>query len=141
MHKIFSIAIVAGLLLPLGVKAADNPDKSNVVLPADKGSDKIDVSSYPAAIQKDYPLFNDKCAKCHPIQRGLNTIMTKEEWQRYVKRMMHKPNSGINEVQGHAIYDFLIYDETNRRDKNPKAFFKSLSDEEIEALKAQQHVK
>jgi hypothetical protein len=65
--------------------------------------------------------------------------MTLEEWSRYVKRMMHKPNSGISDTQGKAIYEFLAYDQTNRKDKNPSAFSKALSDEEIEKLKAQQH--
>jgi hypothetical protein len=63
--------------------------------------------------------------------------MTKAEWERYVKRMLHKPNSGINDTQGKAIYEFLAYDQENRKDKNPSAFFKALSDEEIEKLKAQ----
>jgi len=65
--------------------------------------------------------------------------MTKPEWERYVKRMMHKPNSGINDSQGKTIYDFLAYDQENRKDKNPSGFYKSLSDEEIEKLKAGQH--
>jgi hypothetical protein len=64
--------------------------------------------------------------------------MTQQEWERYVKRMMHKPNSGISDSQGKAIYDFLAYDQQTRKDKNASAFFKSLSDEEIEKLKAQQ---
>jgi len=64
--------------------------------------------------------------------------MTKDEWARYVKRMMHKPNSGISDSQGKAIYEFLAYDQETRKDKNPSAFSKSLSDEEIEKLKAQQ---
>ena len=62
-----------------------------------------------------------------------------DEWSRYVKRMMHKPNSGISDGQGKTIFEFLAYDQENRKDKNPSAFFKSLSDEEIEKLKAQQH--
>jgi hypothetical protein len=53
--------------------------------------------------------------------------------------MMHKPNSGIGDSQGKTIYEFLAYDQESRKDKNPSAFFKSLSDEEIEKLKAQQH--
>jgi hypothetical protein len=65
--------------------------------------------------------------------------MTKEEWERYVKRMMHKPNSGISDSQGKAIFEFLAYDQATRKDKNPSTFYKSLSDEEIEKLKAQQH--
>jgi hypothetical protein len=110
---------------------------SNVVLPQDKGPDKIDVSAYPAAIQKDYKLFSSKCSKCHTIARPINTVMSRDEWERYVKRMMHKPNSGISEGQGKEIFTFLMYDQTNRKDKNPKAFFRALTDEEIEKLKTQ----
>jgi cytochrome c5 len=112
--------------------------QSNVNLPQDKGPDKVNVSSYPADQQKNYKTFSDKCAKCHTIARPINTSMTKAEWERYVKRMMHKPNSGINDSQGKAIYEFLAYDQENRKDKNPSAFFKALSDEEIEKLKSQQ---
>jgi hypothetical protein len=111
---------------------------SNVTLPQDKGPDKVNVSGYPADQQKNYKTFTDKCAKCHTIARPINTSMTKAEWERYVKRMMHKPNSGIGDAQGKAIYEFLAYDQENRKDKNPSAFFKALSDEEIEKLKSQQ---
>jgi hypothetical protein len=51
--------------------------------------------------------------------------------------MMHKPNSGISDAQGKQIFEFLVFDETERKDKNPKAFFPFLSDEEIEKLKKQ----
>src|ERR1019366_9566128 len=105
---------------------------------SDKGPNSINVSAYPAEQQKGYKVFADKCAKCHTIARPINTMMTKEEWSPYVKRMMHKPNSGIGDSQGKTIYDFLAYDQESRKDKNPSAFFKSLSDEEIEKLKAQQ---
>ncbi|MGB7546245.1 MAG: hypothetical protein WBM14_00715, partial [Terracidiphilus sp.] len=112
---------------------------SNVTLPQDKGPSKIDVSSYPAEQQKAYKLFDSKCSKCHTIARPINTAMTKAEWERYVKRMMHKPNSGISDNQGKAIFEFLAYDQQMRKDKNPTAFYKSLTDDEIEKLKAQQH--
>ena len=121
------------LLAPLALLA----QTSNVVLPQDKGPDKIDVSAYPAAQQANYKLFAGKCSKCHTIARPLNTVMTKDEWSRYVKRMMHKPNSGISDAQGKQIFDFMVYDQTERKDKNSKAFFKALSDEEIEKLKKQ----
>jgi mono/diheme cytochrome c family protein len=110
---------------------------SNVVLPQDKGPDKIDVSAYPPAQQAAYKVFAGKCSKCHTIARPLNTMMKRDEWERYVKRMMHKPNSGINDNQGKQIFDFMVYDQTERKDKNPKAFFPALSDEEIEKLKKQ----
>jgi hypothetical protein len=121
------------LLAPLALLA----QQSNVVLPQDKGPDKIDVSAYPAAQQANYKLFGGKCSKCHTIARPLNTMMTKDEWSRYVKRMMHKPNSGISDAQGKQIFEFVVYDQTERKDKNPTAFFKALSDEEIEKLKKQ----
>jgi hypothetical protein len=62
-------------------------------------------------------------------------MMTRAEWERYVKRMMHKPNSGISDKQGKEIFEFLVYDQTTRKDKNPKSFFPALTDEEIEKLK------
>ncbi len=133
-HVIRAIAL-ACLCAPLLLGAQSN----NVTLPQDKGPDKLDVSKYPAEQQKSYKLFVDKCSKCHTIARPINTTMTQPEWSRYVKRMMHKVNSGISDTQGKAIYEFLAYDQENRKDKNPSAFFKSLSDEEIEKLKAQQH--
>ncbi len=134
MKKTIQIVLIAFLSAPLIATA-----QSNVSLPQDKGPDKVNVSSYPAEQQKNYKLFTDKCAKCHTIARPINTTMTKDEWSRYVKRMMHKPNSGISDTQGKAIFEFLAYDQESRKDKNPSAFFKSLSDEEIEKLKAQQH--
>ena len=135
MHKALVIVALAGLSIPLILVA----QTSNVALPQDKGPSKIDVSAYPPAQQQGYKVFVDKCAKCHTIARPINTTMTKDEWERYVKRMMHKPNSGISDSQGKTIFDFVAYDQENRKDKNPSAFFKSLSDEEIEKLKAAQH--
>lgn len=135
MHKALRFTALAVLIAPLSLAA----QTSNVTLPQDKGPNKVDVSSYPAEQQKSYKVFTDKCSKCHTIARPINTTMTKEEWERYVKRMMHKPNSGISDSQGKTIFEFLAYDQATRKDKNPSAFFKSLSDEEIEKLKAQQH--
>lgn len=129
--KFISLAILGAPLLMVA-------QSSNVTLPQDKGPSKIEVGSYPAEQQKGYKLFTDKCSKCHTIARPINTTMTKDEWSRYVKRMMHKPNSGISDAQGKAIFEFLAYDQETRKDKNPSAFFKSLSDDEIAKLKAQQ---
>lgn len=134
MHTALRIAAYSVFFAPMLTLA----QTSNVTLPQDKGPDKVNVSSYPADQQKNYKLFTDKCSKCHTIARPINTSMTKAEWERYVKRMMHKPNSGIGDGQGKAIYEFLAYDQDNRKDKNPSGFSKALSDEEIEQLKAKQ---
>lgn len=131
-------SICATIVVFIAVPLTGTAQTSNVTLPQDKGPDKVNVSSYPADQQKNYKLFTDKCSKCHTIARPINTSMTKPEWERYVKRMMHKPNSGIGDSQGKAIYEFLAYDQENRKDKNPSGFFKALSDEEIEQLKAKQ---
>ena len=135
MNKLTRFITTAVLCAPLIIVA----QTSNVVLPQDKGPDKLDVSAYPAEIQAGYKVFSSKCTKCHTLARPINTTMTRDEWERYVKRMMHKPNSGISDSQGKTIFEFLSYDQENRKDKKPSAFFKSLSDEEIEKLKAQQH--
>jgi hypothetical protein len=136
MNKAIRILTIAGLPFALFLAAQSG---SNVTLPQDKGPDKVNVSSYPAEQLKGYKVFTEKCSKCHTIARPINTTMTPPEWSRYVKRMMHKPNSGISDSQGKTIYEFLAYDQENRKDKNLAAFYKSLSDEEIEKLKAQQH--
>ena len=135
MHKMIRTLMIAGLSMPLFAAA----QSGNVTLPQDKGPDKVNVSSYPVEQQKGYKVFTDKCSKCHTIARPINTSMSAPEWSRYVKRMMHKPNSGISDAQGKTIYEFLAYDQETRKDKNPSAFSKALSDEEIEKLKAQQH--
>jgi hypothetical protein len=126
--------LLTGLCAPLILLA----QTSNVTLPQDGGPKTIDVAGYPPEMQKAYKLFTGKCSKCHTIARPINTMMKRDEWERYVKRMMHKPNSGISDKQGKEIFDFLVFDQTNRKDKNPKAFFPALSDEQIEQLKAKQ---
>lgn len=133
MKSILQVTLVAGAI---ALSAA--AQTSNVVLPQDKGPDKINVASYPPPMQSAYKLFTTKCSKCHTAARPINTMMKRDEWERYVKRMMHKPNSGISDSQGKQIFEFLIYDQTERKDKNPKAFFPALSDEEIQKLKAGQ---
>jgi hypothetical protein len=135
MFKAIRFVLPALMAAPLLIFA----QSSNVTLPQDKGPDKIDVSAYPPAQQKAYKLFREKCSKCHTIARPINTTMTREQWEMYVKRMMHKPNSGISNNQGKEIFEFLAFDQQMRKDKNPKAFYKMLSDEEIQKLQAQQH--
>ena len=135
MKKLLGPIMLAGLCVPLFLAAQS---ASNVKLPQDKGPDTVNVSAYPPEMQKNYKTFASKCAKCHTLARPINTMMTREEWSRYVKRMMHKPNSGISDSQGKDIFEFLAYDQATRKDKDPKSFFKALSDEEIEKLKAQQ---
>ncbi len=77
--------------------------------PRDNGPGSIDVSGYPEPMQKAYAMYSVKCAKCHPIQRSINARFSAQDWKRYMKRMIRRPNSGINEEQAANIYDFLKY--------------------------------
>ena len=82
----------------------------------DKGPSTIDVSAYPAGIQKDYAVFHEKCALCHTLARPVNSdFALPDEWSRYIKRMMHKPGAMISSVQAKKIYDFLVYDSSVRK--------------------------
>jgi cytochrome c5 len=82
----------------------------------DKGPAKIDVSAYPAGIQKNYDVFREKCTLCHTLARPINSdFALPDEWSRYVKRMMHKPGSMISAVQAKKIYEFLAYDSSVRK--------------------------
>ena len=77
MKKLLPPVLILGLA---GAVLALLAQTSNVVLPQDKGPDKIDVSGYPPEVQKAYKLFTTKCSKCHTIARPINTIMTRDEW-------------------------------------------------------------
>jgi hypothetical protein len=84
----------------------------------EKGPATIDVSKYPDAIKDDYEVFSTKCSQCHKLSRPINSdYVLPEEWSRYIKRMMHKPGSGISASDGKKIYDFLVYDSSIRKKK------------------------
>ncbi len=84
---------------------------------ADKGAESIDVSGYPEQMQEYYEIFFKKCSKCHTIARPINTDFTLDKWERYVKRMMRKPGSGITTSSGKKIYDFLKYYLEQKKEK------------------------
>ena len=82
----------------------------------EKGPATIDVSKYPQGIQDNYETFSQKCTQCHKLSRPVNCdYVLPDEWSRYVKRMMHKPGSGIDSSDGKKIYEFLAYDSSVRK--------------------------
>lgn len=82
----------------------------------DKGPATIDVSKYPAGMQARYKVFAARCTKCHTLARPINCdFALDEEWERYVKRMMRKPGSGISANDGKQIFEFLAYDSKTRK--------------------------
>ncbi len=84
----------------------------------EKGPATVNVSKYPEGIKDDYQVFTEKCSQCHKLSRPINSdYATPDEWSRYIKRMMHKPGSGISAGDGKKIYDFLVYDSSVRKKK------------------------
>ena len=96
--------------------AQQNPAEEARLKKLDDGPKTIDVSQYPADQQKAYKLFQAKCVTCHVIARGINTEMViPADWERYIKRMMYKPNSGISSTEARTLFRFLIYDASVRK--------------------------
>jgi hypothetical protein len=132
--KVLSVLVCINSLLLFGVHAAlaadDNLDEATKARIArfEQGPATIDVSKYPQVIQDDYELFSQKCKQCHKLSRPINSdYALPDEWSRYVKRMMHKPGSGISGGDAKKIYEFLVYDSSVRK--------KALLDEKLSKLK------
>ncbi len=103
----------------------------------EKGPATVDVSKYPEGIQEDYQVFTEKCSQCHKLSRPINSdYALPEEWSRYVKRMMHKPGSGIGSGDGKKIYDFLVYDSSIRKKKMVDEKLSKATPEERKAAEA-----
>jgi hypothetical protein len=98
---------LAGSALALLLSAEYPPDYKPD--PRDGGPGTVDVSSYPEQQKKNYEMYSAKCSKCHPLARSINARFNAQEWKRYMKRMIRRPNSGINEEQAAGIYDFLKF--------------------------------
>ena len=100
----------------------------------EKGPATVDVSKYPEAIKDNYQVFSEKCSQCHKLSRPINSdYALPDEWERYVKRMMHKPGSGINATDGKKIFDFLVYDSSVRKKKMVDEKLAKATPEEREA--------
>ena len=65
------LGTITGLALALALTAA--PADKVEHDPRDDGPDKIDVSGYPKEQQARYPVFLQKCSKCHPVARPINS--------------------------------------------------------------------
>jgi hypothetical protein len=100
---------LAGTMLAALLAAAPPTAPDPAYAARDSGPGTVDVSSYPEQQKKNYAIFSAKCSKCHPLARPINSRFTAAEWKRYMKRMIRRPNSGINEEQAVDIYDFLKF--------------------------------
>ena len=120
-NKLGVFLLGVAVLAPFGAGVARAEDPLDAETKAriekfEKGPATIDVSKYPQAIQDDYETFSSKCSQCHKLSRPINSdFVLPDEWSRYVKRMMHKPGSGIDNTDGKKIYEFLVYDSSVRK--------------------------
>ena len=116
---VFLLSVTTLALLGAGVaRAEDELDAETKarVERFEKGPATIDVSKYPQGMQDNYEIFSQKCTQCHKLSRPVNCdYVLPDEWSRYVKRMMHKPGSGIDSSDGKKIYEFLVYDSSVRK--------------------------
>ncbi|HZL79679.1 MAG TPA: hypothetical protein VFC17_12655 [Candidatus Limnocylindrales bacterium] len=118
--SMFLLGAATLALLGAGVaRAADDPLDAETkarIERFEKGALTIDVSKYPEGIRDNYEVFSTKCTQCHKLSRPINCdYVMPDEWSRYVKRMMHKPGSGIDSADGKKIYEFLVYDSSVRK--------------------------
>src|SRR5260370_38448949 len=116
---LIALCLAAASATTWRARAADEPLDAETkarVERFEKGHAKIDVSKYPQGIQENYEVFSQKCSQCHKLSRPINSdYALPEEWSRYIKRMMHKPGSGISAGEGKKIYEFLTYDSSVRK--------------------------
>jgi len=107
-------ALAVMLTAGLAKEAQDTLDPR--IAAYDKGPASIDVSKYPPDMQPRYKLFATRCSKCHTLARPINCdFVLEDEWERYVKRMMRKPGSGISARDGKEIFEFLAFDSKTRK--------------------------
>jgi hypothetical protein len=119
MSSKLAFTILAAMAFALTGTRADEPLDAETkarVERFEKGPASIDISKYPDGIKDNYQVFSEKCTQCHKLSRPINSdYALPDEWSRYVKRMMHKPGSGISAADGKKIYEFLTYDSSVRK--------------------------
>jgi mono/diheme cytochrome c family protein len=82
----------------------------------DKGPAKIDVSSYPSALQQAYQVFTKKCGVCHTVARAINSdFVLESDWEADVNDMTARSGKMISTDEAVQIYDFLVYDSKVRK--------------------------
>jgi len=119
VSAIMALGVLLGASATTSILAADDALDAETkarVERFEKGPATVDVSKYPDGIKEDYEVFSAKCSQCHKLSRPINSdYALPDEWSRYIKRMMHKPGSGISAGDGKKIYDFLVYDSSVRK--------------------------
>lgn len=145
-RHIFRIAVVLVFAMLCGAGWVRSEEQSAAekarLKKLDAGPKTIDVSKYPAEQKTAYALFAKKCVKCHSLARPINTrFVLPGEWERYIKRMLYKPDSKMTEDDAKTIYRFLVYDSSVRKADSLRVHLAALPDkdrdEALEKIHAQ----
>jgi hypothetical protein len=103
--------------------------------PSVNGSVTIDVSKYPAGIQKNYKVFSRKCSQCHNLSRPINSDrVLPEEWSSCIGRMKRRSGADISSSEETKLYDFLVYDSSVRKRDKLEAKLLALTPDEQKAV-------
>jgi cytochrome c5 len=129
------LAVAGAALAGSALADAPSPELKAHLAKLDSGPKTINVAKYPAEQKAAYKVFDKKCSKCHTIARPINSdFVLPAQWERYIKRMMYKPNSQMNDQDGKTIYKFLVYDASVRKTEALRKALQDLTDERAAAL-------
>lgn len=110
MTRLLGLGFIA--LTPFGYMVSASP-QFNI----GRATDKVDVSSYPIDIQKDYKIFANRCSECHGLTSSLKQSLSPAGWTEEVNRMQSMASSHISDSEATAILAFLNYDEAHRKSR------------------------
>lgn len=79
----------------------------------------IDVSSYPPEMRERYQLFEQKCSRCHGLDRPLQAHVGAHGWDDYVRRMSRHPGAGISPAEEREIARFLEFHAKYQAERTP----------------------
>lgn len=71
--------------------------------------DTIDVSGYPPEMQRRYAVFEQRCSRCHELERPINAQVGEGGWDAYVRKMARHPGAGISPEDQKEIAAFLEF--------------------------------
>ncbi|MFZ4737815.1 MAG: hypothetical protein ACOYM9_17805 [Bradymonadia bacterium] len=67
----------------------------------------VDLAQYPAETHRGYALLEQRCTRCHELDRPLQANVGQGGWPAYVRRMAKHPAAGISIAEQREIVKFL----------------------------------
>lgn len=118
---------MAGLLLAVGLLGTAHA-QFGAYFNGNKKDKPIDVSSYPANIQREYRVFKNKCSECHTTAKALQRVQTPDLAKLWVLKMQAMPAADITDKQATEIIDFINYNQSRAPKTDAEAPAKSAAE-------------